>query len=183
MADDTTDVFSDRLEEKVRDLCLARDEWDDIKVCYRGEPAIVPVKLYPYAVVFMTTEAEAVGEEGYNQETGPTRYMRYAGFVRVAYLVPDTSGLAPDSGRKAIIPSYDACKKAIQAAKQALQAWGGPVGMLDEDPVTSEDTRELTSQLRTGAIRNSVTVRPGEDNVSNEGLVEFTIYSRREEYS
>lgn len=180
--DDTADTMGDRIEEKIRDLCLARAEFDQMQVFYRGEPAIVPVRLYPYAVVFITTEGEAVGEDGYSQDTGPVRYLRYSGFVRVAFLVPDTSGLAPDVNRKATIPSYDAAKRAIQAAKQAVQAWGGPVGMLDEDPLTSEDTRESTSSLRTDAIRNAVTVRPGEDNVSNEGVFEWHVFTRREEY-
>jgi hypothetical protein len=176
--DPVDDVMSDRIEEKIRDLCLAHGGFDPVKVMYRGEPMVVPVNLHPFATVFLQREGEAQGQEGQTDDTGPVRRWRYDGFVSVEVLLPDTKGLKPDASRKADIPSYLAAKEIIQAAKQALQAWADPDGDVTLDPVTSEDGRESTVELRVDQVQNAI-MRRSPDNVVNVATFLFHVYTRR----
>ncbi len=70
--DPVTDRMQDRIEEKLRNLMIASSDFDALKVFYRGEPGFVPVKLYPFAVIFLAEELEAIGQEGYEPATGLT---------------------------------------------------------------------------------------------------------------
>jgi hypothetical protein len=177
MPDPVTDVMSDRIEERIRDLCLAHSGFAPVKVMYRGEPTIVPTDLHPFATVFLRREGEAQGQEGMTDDTGPIRRWRYDGYISVEVLMPDTRGLMPDSSRKANVPSYIAAKNIIQAAKQALQAWADPNGDIALDPVTSEDGKETTTELRVDQVTNAIQRRT--DSFSNVGAFAFHVYSRR----
>lgn len=83
------DTVSDRIEIKLRNLLAASSDFDGIKVFYRGEPGFVPVKLYPFVIVFLSEETEASGE-GYNESTG-LRYYRYDGYISLEVIHKDTS--------------------------------------------------------------------------------------------
>lgn len=178
MADDLNDVMSDRIEEKIRDLCLAHSGFDAVKVMYRGEPMVVPVNLHPFATVFLRSEGEAQGMEGMTDDTGPVRRWRYDGYISVEVLLPDTRGLKPDANRKADIPSYLAAKEIVQAAKQAVQGWADPDGDIMMDPVVSDDGREKTVELRVDQIQNAIMTRTP-DNVVNVATFAFHVYTRR----
>jgi len=176
------DTMQDRIEEKLRDLLIASSDFDELKVFYRGEPGFVPVKLYPFAIVFLSEENEAIGSEGYSESTG-MRYYRYDGYVTFEVLFKDTTSLMPDEDRKANVGTYLRAKELTQAGFNALVSWGGPQGNLEQDPVLSFDYEvggqhgEATVELRTDAISNGLGRRG--DNVSNRGTVRFHIYTRR----
>jgi hypothetical protein len=179
IADPVSDVMSDRLEEALRDRLLARSEWNIVQVCYRGEPGIVPVRLYPFGVVFITTEAEGLGADGYTSDTGPVASIRYDGFVTVEVLVSDTRGLVPDMNRKADVASYLAAKKLIQTAKQVLTDWA-----VDADGVgvvISADGKERLSTIRVDNVQNALTVRPNE-TIANTATLPWHAYTRRAEF-
>lgn len=179
--DPVVDVMSDRIEEEVRDRLLARPEWNIVKVVYRGEPGIVPVRLYPFGVVFISGESDAEGADGYTNQTGPVRAIRYDGFITVEVLVPDTTSLAPDEHRKADVASYIVSKRLVQAAKQALQRWGDAVGIIDgAEAVVSSDGRERTSAVMVDGVENALTVRPNE-TVANTATLRWHLYSIRQE--
>ena len=178
MADPVTDTMSDRLEEYMRDLCLAHSGFAAVKVMYRGEPSFVPTALHPFTTIFLRQEGEARGVDGHTDDTGPTRRHRYDGNITVQALVPDTGGLRPDTDRKAEIPSYLEAKQIIQAAKQAILAWADPNGDLTGTPVTSSDGKEMTVELRVDSIQNALMSR-GSDNILNIGTFEFHVYTRR----
>lgn len=177
LAPSGTDVMSDRIEERIRDLCLADHGFDPVRVMYRGEPQLIPVKLYPFATIFMRREGEAQNQEGMTDDTGPVRYWRYDGYISVEVLVPDTRGLIPDEDRKADVPSYIAAKTLIQTAKKAIRGWVDPDGIM-LDPVVSEDGKEQTTELRTDQIQNALMSR-GSDNVNNVATFAFHVYTRR----
>jgi hypothetical protein len=177
MTDPANDTMQDRLEEKVRNLLLASAELAGLEVFYRGEPGIVPVKLYPFATVFLDTKREATGEEGYGQQTGVTNF-RYDGYVAFEVLFKDTTRLVPDADRKANVQSYIDAKTLAEAGFNALWAWGGPMGVLEGDPVVSFDTKEASVELRTDNQHNGAADR-GNDNANNRSSFEFHIYTRR----
>ncbi|MGV0984992.1 MAG: hypothetical protein ACOYB2_10585 [Limnohabitans sp.] len=178
ITDQLDDVMSDRIEEKIRDLCLAHPGFATVRVMYRGEPTFVPTSLHPFATVFLRQEGEAQGQEGQTDDTGPTRRWRYDGYISVEVLLPDTRGLKPNAQRKADIPSYLSAKQIIQAAKQALHAWAGPDGDITMDPVTSDDGKETTTELRVDQVQNAIMTRSAE-NISNVGTFAFHVYTRR----
>lgn len=175
-ADPPSDSMADRVENKIRDLLIASPFFDEVRVFYRGEPGFVPVKLYPFVVVFLSQEAEAVNDEGYVPATG-LRYFRYDGYVSLEVLAKDTSGLMPDADRKADVPTYIMSKTLTQAAFRTVLEWGGTSGELDQNPVVSYDTKEQTVELRMDTITNGLSRRG--DNVSNRGSFPFHVYTRR----
>jgi hypothetical protein len=175
--DPVADVMSDRLEERVRDLCLAHAGFDPVKVMYRGEPSIVPTHLHPFSTVFIRQEGEALGQDGHTDDTGPVRRWRYDGYISVEVLLPDTRGLKPVA-RKADIPSYIDAKMLIQSAKQALWGWADPNGDITIDPVTSSDGKEITTELRVDQVQNALMTREA-NSFSNVATFAFHIYTRR----
>ena len=174
--DPVTDTMQDRIEEKLRNLMIASSDFDALKVFYRGEPGFVPVKLYPFAVIFLAEEQEAIGQEGYEPATGLT-YYRYDGYVSLEVLFRDTNALMPDSNRKADVGSYLLAKQYTQATFKALMAWGGPQGHLEEDPVISNDGKEQTVEMVRDSMSNGLGRRG--DNVSNRGNFAFHLYTVR----
>jgi hypothetical protein len=178
MNDPVTDSMSDRIEEKVRDLVLSHVGSKDLAVVYRGDPFIVPVKLYPFAFVMLTVEREDARR---GRETGPATYWSYEGFVNVETLVKDVTGLVPDRTRRADVPSYALTRRLVQAARQSVYEWGGPAGTIrDSEQVVSATGKERTIALEVGEIQNGLQERG--DNVSNTGLFRFAVVTRREEY-
>lgn len=172
-----TDTMQDRIEEKLRSLVLASPEVDKLQVLYRGEPGVLPIRLYPFGVVFLDTVREATGEEGYGESTG-MRHFLYTGYVAFEVVYRDVDGLLPDLNREADVPSYLEAKELCAAAWEAVFAWGGPTGNLEASPVVSSDGKEQTVELRTDLQRNGLTNR-GLDNVNNRSSFEFHIYTRR----
>jgi len=171
-----------RIEEAVRDLMLVSVEGDpleDLVVWFRGDPNVVPVKLYPFGAVFITLGGEGQGTDGYTDDTGPTLSLRYDGFVSVEVLHRDASALVRGSDRKIDVPSHDLAQAYAQAALNRLRAWG-PSSHTIEGLVTSQDGKELTSSLSYDAIRWGLNERV--NNVSNLGTFEFHIFTRRREY-
>ena len=180
VGDPPSDTMSDRIEKKIRDLLAGSAGFESIKVFYRGEPGFVPVKLYPFVIVFISEEAEAVGQDGFGESTG-LRYYRYDGYVSLEVLFKDTTDLMPDPlTRYADVGSYLKAKELTQAAFNAVLSWGGPSGGLDQDPVTSFDGKEATVELRSDAINNGLGRRG--DNVSNRGTFNFHVYTRRQNW-
>jgi len=173
--DPVDDTMQDRIEERLRDLLLAREDLLQLKVIFRGEPGTVPTKLHPFAVVFLELESDA-NQDGYGASTGVRNY-RYDGYVSIDVLHKDAAHLMPSSDRRANVSSYLSAKSYIQAARQALMAWGGPFGRL-EDPVVSFDTKEQTVELVTENIRNGLVSRD-ENNYSNRAAFDFHIYTTR----
>lgn len=173
------DTMSDRIEEYIRNLILASSDFDELKVVIRGEPGFMPVKLYPFGIVFLSEENEALGQEGYSEATG-VRYYRYDGYISLEVLFKDTSTLMPDADRKANVGSYLRAKELTQAAFNAVVSWGGPQGNLEEAPVISSDGKERTVELRTDAINNGLGRRG--DNVSNRGTFNFHVYTVRQNW-
>jgi hypothetical protein len=171
--------MQDRIEERLRNLLIASPFFDEIKVFYRGEPGFVPVKLFPFVIIFLSQETEATNDEGYAESTG-IRYYRYDGYISLEVLAKDTSGLMPDADRKADVPSYLLAKNFTQAAFRTILEWGGPEGHLEEDPVISFDGKERTTELRTDTITNGLSRRG--DNVSNRGSFPFHLYTRRQDW-
>ena len=170
------DTMADRIENKLRDLLLASSDFDECKVFYRGEPGFVPVKLYPFVIVFLREESEAVGQDGYEESTG-MRYFRYEGYISLEVLFKDSGTLMPDGNRRADVGTYLRAKELTQAAFNAILSWGGPQGHLEDDPVTSVDGREATVEFRTDGITNGLGRRG--DNISNRGTFNFHVYTRR----
>jgi hypothetical protein len=177
--DPPNDTMQDRIEIKLRDLLAGSSDFDSLKVFYRGEPGFVPVKLYPFAIVFLSEEQEAIGQEGFGESTG-LRYYRYDGYVSLEVLHKDTTNLMPDGDRYADVGSYLVAKELTQAAFNALLSWGGPTGELEDDPVVSNDGKEATVEFRTDSITNGLGRRG--DNVSNRGTMNFHIYTRRQDW-
>lgn len=177
MAFDPTDTMQDRIEEKIRDLILGSGGLNGVKVVYRGEPGVVPIKLYPFGVVFLDTKREATGEEGYGESTG-MRHFRYDGIISFETVYKDTASMAPDANRRANIGSYLEAKALAESAFEALTAWGGPMGILEGDPVQSANDKEITVELRTDNQHNGLADR-GNDNANNRSSFEFHIYTRR----
>jgi len=176
-ADPVDDTMQDRIEEKLRDLLLAREDLAGLKVVFRGEPGPVPTKLHPFAVVFLELEADA-NSEGYGAATG-VRHYRYDGFISVDVTHKDAAGLLPGPSRKADVQSYLASKSLIQGCRQALMEWGGPFGALEDSPVISFDERERTVELITENIRNGLVSRD-ENNYTNRGSFDFHIMTTRQ---
>jgi len=174
--DPVDDTVQDRIEEKLRDLLLARGELDVLKVIFRGEPGAVPTKLHPFGVVFLELESDA-NSEGYGSSTGVRNY-RYDGYISVDVVFKDASDLLPDSDRKANVRSYLLSKSYIQAARQALMDWGGPEGHLEDDPVVSNDSRERTVELVCENIRNGLVSRE-ENNYTNRASFDFHVMTTR----
>lgn len=173
------DTMADRVETFLRDLLLASSDFDELKVIYRGEPGFVPVKLYPFAVLFLSEENEAIGSEGYGESTG-LRYYRYDGYVSLEVLFKDTTSLMPDADRRADVGTYLKAKELTQATFNAILSWGGPQGNLEENPVLSYDGKEKTVELRTDGITNGLGRRG--DNVSNRGTFRFHLYTVRQDW-
>ena len=180
VGDPPTDTMADRLENKIRGVLAASADFSGIKVFYRGEPGFVPVKLYPFAVIFLSEETQADATEGYGDSTG-LRYFRYDGYVTLEVLFRDTNTLMPDPvTRYADVGSYLEAKELTQAAFNAVLSWGGPQGQLEDDPVVSQDGKERTVELRSDTITNGLGRRG--DNVSNRGTFNFHIYTERLNY-
>jgi len=177
--DPPTDTMADRIEKKIRGLLAASPDFNDIKVFYRGEPGFVPVKLYPFIVVFLSEETQADAVEGYGDSTG-LRYYRYDGYVSLEVLFRDTNNLMPDAYRYADVGSYLEAKELTQAAFNAVVTWGGPNGQLENDPVVSFDGKEHSVELRVDTITNGLGRRS--DNVSNRGNFGFHVYTQRLNY-
>lgn len=177
--DPPADTMADRIEEHLRNLLLASSDFDELMVIYRGEPGFVPVKLYPFGILFLSEENEAIGQEGYGESTG-LRYYRYDGYISLEVLFKDTLSLMPDVDRKANVGTYLKAKELTQATFNAILSWGGPQGNLENDPVVSSDSKEATVELRTDGITNGLGRRG--DNVSNRGTFRFHIYTRRQDW-
>jgi hypothetical protein len=168
-----------RTSTKVTDAVV---EWADgglspgvFKVIYRGEPHIVPVKLYPFAIVFLRRQRVARGEDNYGGETG-FKYWRYEGYASIEVLYKDTSALLPDSDRKAEVQSYLDSKELTQAVIAAFESWNP-----DDDPVIRSDDGERTiGEFFSDDISNGIEQRP--DNVSNRGNVTFHLYTRENDF-
>lgn len=179
VGDPPNDTMADRIETKLRDLLAATPEMSVIKVFYRGEPGFVPVKLYPFTVVFLSEETQADSNEGYGDSTG-MRYFRYDGYIDLEVLFRDTNQLMPDANRYADVGSYLEAKELTQTARNAVLSWGGPQGQLEDNPVVSFDGKERTVELRTDTVTNGLGRRG--DNVSNRGTFNFHIYTERLNY-
>jgi hypothetical protein len=178
IGDPPTDTMQDRLEIKIRELLKGSADLNGLKVFYRGEPSIVPIHLHPFAIIFLTEQNEASGQEGYEESTG-MRYYRFDGYVALEVVHRDIEGLSPVN-RDADVPSYLDAKKYTQASFNAIMTWGGPSGRLIDDPVISFDGKERTVELRADTIVNGLSRR--HDNVSNRGSFEFHIYTVRLNY-
>lgn len=170
------DAMSDRIENKIRSLLVNAPGLSEIQVFYRGDPVVVPVKLYPFCWLLFEVEREAHGENGYDESTG-MRYFYYDGTVTIEILAKDALGIMPIE-RLANVPSHLESKALTQGAMQTLLEWGGPSGNLEDDPVTSADGKEQTVEFLIGTIRYSQRVRP-DGNVSNYGSVDVRIFTRR----
>jgi hypothetical protein len=179
IGDPPGDTMGDRIEERIRDLLLASPELSEIKGFYRGEPGFIPVSLHPFSVVFLSEEAQATGQEGYEDATG-LRYFRYDGYVSVEVLHRDVDDLMPDSNRRADVGSYLKAKELTQASFNAVMTWGGPSGQLEDDPVVSFDTKEKTTELRSDTILNGQARRG--DNVTNRGVFNFHLFTTRQNW-
>lgn len=177
IADPPTDTMQDRIEEKIRDLLLASPELSSLVIVFRGEPGQVPVKMHPFAVVFLELESDA-NQDGYGASTGVRNY-RFDGYVSVDVVHKDATAIpALPHDRKHDVVSYIQAKTLIQAARKALMAWGGPTGGLEADPVISQDTRERTVEMITENVRNGLTAR-SENNYSNRSSFDFHIMTTR----
>jgi hypothetical protein len=174
--DPVDDTVQDRIEEKLRDLLLGRDDMSSLKVVFVGEPGVVPTKLHPFAVVFLEVESDA-NSDGYGASTGVRNY-RYDGYISVDVVHKDAASLMPSADRRADVASYKESKRLIQAARQALMAWGGPFGTLEDSPVISHDGREQTVELITENLRNGLASRD-ENNYTNRGSFDFHIMTTR----
>jgi len=147
-----------------------------LKVLYEGEPAIVPVKLYPFGVLFIESSREATGEDGYGGLTG-MRYYRFDGYLSIEVLHRDAPMMVPGPDRTVAIPSYNEVKGLISQAHDVFIAWGGAGHeRILEDPATSIDDRAETVELFIDTIRYGLNRR--ENNVSNTASFEFHIYVR-----
>jgi hypothetical protein len=174
--DPPDDAMQDRIEEKLRDLILASPALASLKVVFVGEPGSVPTKLHPFAVVFLELESDA-NSDGYGASTGVRNY-RYDGYVSIDVLHKDARDLSPRHDRRADVTSYKQSKALVQAARQALMAWGGPFGTLEAAPVVSNDGREQTVEMITENVRNGLVSRD-ENNYSNRGSFDFHIMTTR----
>ena len=169
------DTFGDRLEIKIVDMILELADLHDIRVVYRGEPGVVPVKLYPFVIVFMRREREAQGEEGYGEDTG-FQAWNHSGYVSIEVLFKDTATLMPVN-RRATVGSYLQSKEFTQAVKQKLTAWD-----LNADPVVSYGGYQKTvGQLYVDDIVNAMESRDA-TNVSNRGNISFHLFSRKPKF-
>lgn len=167
-------AMQDLLEEYLRDLLLEADEFEALKVVYRGEPNVVPARLFPFAVVYMASTTEAMGSEGYGPSTGQ-RFWRHEGYVAFEVLERDTESLVPDEERKANVASYMSAKDLCQAAVGLLKRWDP-----DEDPVDLVEGKERsTGEVWFDRIENAMTVRPNE-TVANRSSVLFHVYSQED---
>ena len=153
--------------------------WEDVglsltalKVVYRGEPGFVPTRLYPFSVVFLSTEMQATGQDGYGRETGIISY-RYSGSISCEQYFKDVETLEPNSNREADIGSYREARELIQGCWSAITAWDP-----GNDIVWSEDGKEQTRELFIDTVRNSIMGRS--DNFSNRGSFDLHIYSTRQ---
>lgn len=156
-------------------LCAAA-----LKVMYRGEPNVVPIKLHPFGILQLATEGEELtGADGYGPMTGPTRYLRYDGSLDLNIVVKDTASLMPNDAREADVESYVQCVQLIQDAKQRLWAWGQQYGVIP-GVVVSRSGNEETSTFRVGAVLNGLVRRV--DNVSNSSSFSFHVFTRRQEF-
>jgi hypothetical protein len=172
--DPVSDTMMDRLEATLQDFLLANSDLDRLKVVFRGEPGIVHVKLYPFAIVFLTRARPARGEDGYGQSTG-YEHWRYEGFISVEVLIPDTRGMVPGPDRKVTIPSYAGSKEMTQAVVQSLESWD-----LDEDPVISNDGKTRTTGIFwIDDVTNGIEGR-GPETVANRGTARFHMYSKKQ---
>lgn len=179
MIEATDDTMSDRLEEAIRDLLLALPEWANMQVVLRGDPGdLMPTRLYPFGIVFLTDEADPMGDEGYTDDTGPMRSWRYDGYIECSVLIPDAASLVPDDNRKADVASYIAVKRYAKAAQQALWNWGPEPGDIS-GIVMSEDGLERSSSVEIDRIQTGLTSR-GRDNVANIAIVTFNVKTRRQ---
>jgi hypothetical protein len=142
-----------------------------LKVMYKGEPGFVPVHLYPFAAVFLSTEMQAAGQDGYGRETGVISY-RYSGYVSCEQYFKDVETLEPNVDREADIGSYRDARQLIQGCWAVLNAWDPK-----RDAVWSEDTKEQTVELFIDTVRNGIMGRT--DNFSNRGSFDFHIYTAR----
>lgn len=173
--DPVGDTMSDRIEIKLRDLLVVRQDLTEVQVFYRGDPVIVPVKLMPYCWLKIGDENEAAGEGGYGESTG-MRYFFYDVEVNFEVLYKDAQDLMPVD-RIADVESYMRSKELTQAGMQAIMEWGGPSGNLEDDPVESFDGKEMTVELRLGRVMNGPQDRI--DNYTSRGRFALRIYTRR----
>jgi hypothetical protein len=169
------DTMSDRIENKIRDLLVQRQDLNDVQVFYRGDPVIVPVKLMPYSWLMIRDENEATGESGYAESTG-MRHFWYDLEVNFEVLYRDAQDLMPVT-RMANVTSYMRSKELTQAGMQAVMEWAGPSGNLEDDPVVSADGKEMTIEGRLGRVTNGPQDRI--DNVTSRGRFALRIYTRR----
>jgi hypothetical protein len=145
-----------------------------LKVMYRGEPGFVPTRLYPFAVVFLSTEQQAAGQDGYGRETGVIAF-RYSGYVSCEQYFKDSETLEPDANREADIGSYREARELIQGCYLALEGWDPK-----RDVVWSADKKEQTVELFLDTIKNGIMGRT--DNFSNRGSFDFHLYTARQTY-
>jgi hypothetical protein len=171
-----TDTMMDRVEEKLRDLLLASADLADIEVVFRGEPGVVPTKLYPFMVLFLELKSDA-NSDGYGASTGVRNY-RLDGYCSVDVLHKDATDLMLPDNRRANVGSYLLAKQYIEAAEIALLAWGGPYGELEQNPVVSDDGLERTVEFVPENRRNALVSRD-ENNYSNRAAFDFHIYTTR----
>lgn len=170
-------TMQDRLEDKLIELLLADVRLEPLAVIYRGEPGAVPTKLHPFGAVFLELETDA-NQDGYGSSTGVRNY-RYSGYVSIDVLMKDARGLLPGASRRVDVPSYRESKRYIQVARQAIMAWGGPFGELEENPVVSSDTKERSVEMITSNLRNGLASRD-DNNYTNRGSFEFSIMTTRQ---
>jgi hypothetical protein len=171
------DLLFQPIANKVRGLVAAAPApLTDLKALYRGEPEIVPVKLYPFAIVYVSRETEAEGEYGYGTSTGVVSYI-YSGYVAIEVLLKDTAGLLPGPDRLVDVPSYDLAHAMGSAALAAVMTWGGPMGDLADDPVRNVAGTEQTSEIRMGDVTMGLAAR--RDNYSNRASFDFRVFSQR----
>ena len=175
-AHDRADTLFQPIADKLRVLLGAESVLDQLNALVRGEPEILPVRYYPFAVVFVQRRREAQGERGYGISTGMVDYV-YAFYVAIEVLLKDTSGLVPDEKRWIDVPSYDLAHELGSAALAAVQEWGGEMGDLSDDPLYNLARTEKTSEIRLGDVSMGLANR--NDNVSNRATFEGAIYSQK----
>lgn len=176
------DTMTKQLEGWLQGLFNAAPDLDDVKAIIAGEPFVVPVKLHPFLTVFVGERREAE-ERGYGEETGPVVGYAYPGYVSIETLLNDAPALkvgpAGPTSRLMVIPSHDLCDRLTWAVWEAMKGAMDPHQVI-EGTVVSYDDKERTQELALGSMRFGLQQRP--DSVTNTGTVEFTIYSRREEF-
>jgi hypothetical protein len=175
------DGMPDLIEKKFQDLVLDADSAGllELKVMYRGEPGIVPVKLYPFSVVFISHSEEVTRpQDGYTPSTGE-RYWRHDGYCAFEVLFRDTETLMPDASRRATVGSYDFAKELAKQALREMLKWSpddAAIEMIEED---SGHAHRTVGELYFDEIENAMTRRT-QETTANRSQVTFHMYSRED---